>query len=407
MPWDTRSPTSTGSELWLDGSWTASEAGGVPPSNAWHSNPQAGICPVVSSSFELELNLKDAPQAVALWVMEADYIGQRKARWAGFVDKAEGAAGTCRLHVMLSPNRPYVVFCATAEPHKYARFRLSLRGANSESARFEPLTETSGAASGAAGPYSSHSSSSVNVVPPAGSWVGRGEAPPPPPPPPPPPSSALPPPPPPIPPPPGSSSQVPPASPGRAEALAALKDAAAAASDAALGSSAASAAKYPPAPPPDGWRTAYDREGGLYYYHEQTRKVQYARPSVDGGDPPLIGGWRGAGAGEWPRVLLERADVRDDVRGATRGRRQHERTVRVRPTLLLESFLPAASASSDAHASTRAAAAASTAARPPHSSEVEAPHPQRRRRWRRWQHWRRRWRRWQRWRQRWWCRRRR
>ena len=175
MPWDTRSPTSTGSELWLDGSWTASEAGGVPPSNAWHSNPQAAICPVVSSSFELELNLKDAPQAVALWVMEADYIGQRKARWAGFVDKAEGAAGTCRLPIMLSPNRPYVVFCATAEPHKYARFRLSLRGANSESARFEPLTETSGAASGAAGPYSSHSSSSVNVVPPAGSQVGRGE----------------------------------------------------------------------------------------------------------------------------------------------------------------------------------------------------------------------------------------
>ena len=353
MPWDTRSPTSTGSELWLDGSWTASEAGGVPPSNAWHSNPQAAICPVVSSSFELELNLKDAPQAVALWVMEADYIGQRKTRWAGFVDKAEGAAGTCRLHVMLSPNRPYVVFCATAEPHKYARFRLSLRGANSESARFEPLTEASGAALGAAGPYSSHSSSSVNVVPPAGSWVGRGEAPPPPPPPPPPPSSALPPPPPPIPPPPGSSSQVPPASPGRAEALAALKDAAAAASDAALGSSAASAAKYPPAPPPDGWRTAYDREGGLYYYHEQTRKVQYARPSVHGGDPPLIGGWRVAREREsgreyyWNEQTYETTyEAPPEVAAAsTSGRYEYD------PPLPLESFLPAASASSDAHAS--------------------------------------------------------
>jgi hypothetical protein len=44
----------------------------------------------------------------------------------------------------------------------------------------------------------------------------------------------------------------------------------------------------PPEPPPDGWKTAYDQNGGMYYYNEQTRRAQYARP----GNDDSHGGWR-------------------------------------------------------------------------------------------------------------------
>ena len=45
-------------------------------------------------------------------------------------------------------------------------------------------------------------------------------------------------------------------------------------------------------PPPRGWRTAFDPVGGMYYYHEVSRRTQYERPSASGEEQALPGGWR-------------------------------------------------------------------------------------------------------------------
>jgi DNA-binding beta-propeller fold protein YncE len=45
-------------------------------------------------------------------------------------------------------------------------------------------------------------------------------------------------------------------------------------------------------PPPRGWRTAFDPKGGMYYFHEVSRRAQYERPSASGEEQALPGGWR-------------------------------------------------------------------------------------------------------------------
>ena len=204
----------------LDGRWSFDDCGGCPPETTWHANPQLGIVPQSDSaggSLTFALSADGvADKDLALWVLEAERSGERKAQWRGFVVKSDQ---TPSLTLQLRGRQAFVLYVATLHPEQRASFKLSM---DNSSGTCDVLCQA----------LTAEPAHLDTVAPP---------------------------------PPPASQSYGP----------------------------TSSASIHPPEPPPTGWRTAFDHRGGLYYYHEETREAQYARPHVHGGDgPALPGGWR-------------------------------------------------------------------------------------------------------------------
>ena len=272
----------------LASQWIQGLCGGVPPAESWHENPQFAIYPRSADSVTITLTPDNGVDGTALWVLAADAPNQRKTEFKGFIDKAEGRdADPSRLTVRLEA-RPYIIFCAARRQGYTGGFTIEARG--SSGARLEervPAWNQQHMPSFAAAPAPATTTKSSYDT-------GSDEPPPPPQPPPPPihPSEkyALPPGPPPTttttkfsysgsgepppPPPPMPPPAPPPPPPGMATRT--------------RGGSEKDTYATPPEPPPDGWKTAYDQNGGMYYYNEQTRRAQYARP----GNDDSHGGWR-------------------------------------------------------------------------------------------------------------------
>ena len=273
----------------VNSQWIQGLCGGVPPAESWHENPQFAIYPRSADSVTITLTPDNGVDGTALWVLAADAPNQRKTEFKGFIDKAEGRdADPSRLTVRLEA-RPYIIFCAARRQGYTGGFTIEARG--SSGARLEeliPAWNEQHMPSFAAAPAPATTTKSSYDT-------GSDEPPPPPQPPPPPihPSEkyALPPGPPPTtttttkfsysgsgepppPPPPMPPPAPPPPPPGMATRT--------------RGGSEKDTYATPPEPPPDGWKTAYDQNGGMYYYNEQTRRAQYARP----GNDDSHGGWR-------------------------------------------------------------------------------------------------------------------